>query len=145
MTALATTSPCLPAMSAQAVDMVRRLETVTRQCPQILVPTEHTLHAGLYSRTIRLPAGVVLTGVLIKIPTMVIVNGDCSVHTGEQLIDLRGHTVIEAAAGRKQVFITRSETSITMLFATSASTVEQAENEFTDEAHLLMSRSHTGE
>lgn len=140
-----TTRSKLPPMTAHAVDCVRQLETITRQCPQIRVETEHSLHAGMYARTIRLPAGIVLTGVLIKVATIVIVHGDCSVHTGDRLIDLCGYNVIEAAAGRKQVFITRGETVITMLFPTSAPTIEQAENEFTDEAHLLMSRSQTGE
>ncbi|NYT44594.1 hypothetical protein H0A64_07105 [Alcaligenaceae bacterium] len=135
----------LPPMPVQAVDQVREFENVTRQCPQINVQTEHTLHAGMYARTIRLPAGVVLTGVLIKIPTTVIVHGICRVFTGERFMNLAGYHVIAAGAGRKQIFITQTDTVITMIFPSTAQTVEQAENEFTDEAHLLMSRNDSGE
>jgi hypothetical protein len=135
----------LPPMPARTVDQVRLFENVTRQCPQINVQTEHTLHAGMYARTIRVPAGMVLTGVLIKIPTTVIVHGICRVFTGDRFLNLAGYHVIAASAGRKQIFITQTDTAITMIFPSTAQTVEQAESEFTDEAHLLMSRDHAGE
>jgi hypothetical protein len=48
--------------------------------------------------------------------------------------------VIPASAGRKQVFVSRSTVTITMLFPTLARTVEEAEAEFTDEAAGLLSR-----
>ena len=51
-----------------------------------------------------------------------------------------GLTVIEASAGRKQICITKEATDVTMLFATAATTVEEAEAEFTDEAAALLSR-----
>ena len=40
------------------------------ECPQVAIQTTHHFHAGLYSRTIRIPAGVMITGALIKIPTL---------------------------------------------------------------------------
>ena len=52
----------------------------------------------------------------------------------------RGRDQELARAGRKQIFVTRKPTVITMIFRTDAQTVEQAEAEFTDEAELLMSR-----
>lgn len=144
MTALATRQQ-LPGMTAQVVDQVRDFEAVVRQCPQINVNTDHVLHAGMYARTLRLPAGVVLIGVVIKIPTTVIVHGDCSVFTGTETLHLAGYHVIAASAGRKQIFTTQSPTTITMIFPSAAQTVEQAESEFTDEAHLLMSRNDSKE
>lgn len=141
MTALAATSPGLPAMSAQAVDMVRRLEDELIGMPQVDIATTHVLHAGMYARTIVIPAGVVLTGALIKLDTVVIVNGNCTVFVGgDQPQHLFGYHVMQAAAGRKQVFLAHDETHVTMLFPSTAPTVEDAENEFTDEAHRLLSR-----
>lgn len=110
--------------------------------PQIHIPTSHVFHAGTYARTIRIPAGAALTGALIKIPTMLIVSGQVTVFIGGETLELCGYHVIPASAGRKQAFIAHADTDLTMIFPTKATTVEQAENEFTDEAHLLFSRQH---
>ena len=108
--------------------------------PQIEVQTDHVLHGGLYVRTIRLAPDTVLMGALIKISTVLIVSGRTKVFTGDGWIDLVGYHVISARAGRKQIFVTQEETSITMIFRTDVQTVEQAEEAFTDEAELLMSK-----
>lgn len=108
--------------------------------PQVDVHTEHFLHDGVYVRTVRLDAGVVLVGALIKIPTVLIVSGKTKVFTGDGWIDLAGYHVIPAEAGRKQMFVTLEPTEITMIFRTDAKTVEQAEEKFTDEHEMLMSR-----
>lgn len=131
-------------MSEDAIGRVRDLESVTKTLPQLAVTTEHLFHAGMYARTIMVPADYVLTSVFIKIPTMLIVNGDALVYTGDGHLELTGHNVVAASAGRKQVFVTRTDTHITMIFPTSAESIEQAESEFTDEVDLLMSRRGTG-
>ena len=136
-----TTAPKIAPMSPAALDQVRAIESRVLKIPQVPIVTHHVFHAGIYSRTILLPAGCVLTGALIKIATLVIVNGDVSVLVGEgKEIRLRGYNVLPASAGRKQAFIAHSETSFTMQFATQAKTVEEAEREFTDEADRLLSR-----
>lgn len=108
--------------------------------PQVEIQTDHILHGGMYTRTIRIGPEVVLMGALVKIPTMLIVSGKTAVFTGEGWIELEGYHVIPARAGRKQIFVAREETCITMIFPTEAKTVEQAEEEFTDEHDSLMSR-----
>ena len=132
----------LPSMSVEAVGKVRCLEEAAGRCPQVAVETDHLFHAGMYARTIHVPAGMVLTGALIRVPTIVIVSGDCTAYVGEEAIDLVGYHVLAGGAGRKQVFLTRADTDITMIFPTSAGSVEDAEAEFTDETGLLMSRRH---
>lgn len=128
-------------MSLAALDQVRALESRVLKGPQEPFITHHVFHAGIYSRTILLRAGRVLTGALIKIATLVIVNGDVSVLVGEDTeIRLRGYNILPASAGRKQAFIAHEDTSLTMQFATRAKTVEEAEQEFTDEADRLLSR-----
>lgn len=133
----------LPAMSNAAIEKVRRLEKTLLNLQPVDIETIHTLHGGLYSRTIRIPAGVVLTGVLIKIPTTLIVSGKVTVFIGEQAIELAGYNVLSANAGRKQAFTAHSDTYLTMIFPSKAETIEQAENEFTDEVDALGSRRNT--
>ena len=124
----------------EAIARVRMLEEKIRQHPQKEFTTEHVFHAGLYSRSVRIPEGVVFTSVLIKCPTLLIVNGSFMVFTENEWRRLNGYNVIPAEGGRKQVYITLSEIELTMIFPTNAKTVEEAEAEFTDEADNLQSR-----
>jgi hypothetical protein len=131
----------LPTMREVDLDKVRKLEGELSKLPQADIETLHLLHAGMYQRTIKIPAGVTLTGALIKRSTSLVVSGHCLVYIGEECLSLHGYHIVPASAGRKQAFVAVSDTYMTMSFATQAKTVEQAEEEFTDEAHLLMSRS----
>ena len=127
-------------MSDSAIDQVRAFEAIVMQAPQVELATDHVIHAGMYARTITIPPDMVLTGVLIKIATLLIVSGDVVMYVDDGAIELSGYNVLPASAHRKQAFVTRSETHLTMLFATQARSVEQAESEFTDEADILVSR-----
>lgn len=131
------------AMTADAIAKVRALEAASLACPQVEIGTHHVIHAGVYARTIRIPAGVVLTGAEIKRSTLLIINGHVSVAVGDGVVEMDGFNVIPASAGRKQAFVAHSDTEVTMVFATGAQSVAECEDEFTDEAHRLMSR--TGE
>lgn len=130
----------IPSMSQDDIAKVRRLESALAELPQIEIVTEHVLHGGMYARTICIPAGVALTGVFIRVPTVLVFDGHATVNAGEDPVTLEGYHVLAASAGRRQAFITLADTRLTMIFATQARTVEEAENEFTDEAHLLASR-----
>lgn len=127
-------------MSGELLASLKETQNKLLNLPQIEIQTEHVIHGGMYTRTIRLGPGVVLMGALIKIPTMLIVSGRTKVFTGESWIELDGYHVIPARAGRKQIFVTQEDTNITMMFRTDAKTVGQAEEEFTDEAEALMSK-----
>lgn len=128
-------------MTAAGIGRVRAFETAARALPQVDVPIDHVLHAGMYSRTAFIPAGVTITGALVKVPTLLVVTGEVLVYIGEDApLRLSGHNVVPAAAGRKQAFHAISAVALTMVFPTPARTVEEAEAEFTDEAHLLQSR-----
>lgn len=133
----------IPAMTDQALEKVRELERFVATLPQKAIETQHVIHGGMYARTILVPAGVVLTGALVNVPTVLIINGDVRVYIGDDVLDLQGHNVLAASKGRKQAFIADTDTWLTMVFATDAKTVEDAENEFTDEADRLMSRKPT--
>ena len=144
MSQITTAVPILPAMSAADVDKVGRLESQLRAAEQVPISTTHHFHAGMYARTIRIPAGVVITGALIRISTMLILSGHATVFIGGETIELVGYHVLPASAGRKQAFIAHADTDLTMLFPTCATTVEEAEAEFTGETDLLMSRQQPG-
>lgn len=128
------------AMSSDAIAAVYRLEAETENLPQIELETHHALHAGLYARTIKVPAGVLTVGALIKIATMLIVSGKGVVYIGGEAVEVDGYRVIEGEAGRKQAWLSIDDTCITMIFPTAASSIEEAEAEFTDEADRLMTR-----
>lgn len=130
----------IPAMSDTAIDKVRQVETMAAQLPQIELEMQHVLHAGMYARTVRIPPGVMITGVLIKIPTLLIAQGDMVVYVGEEMRELSGYSILPASAMRKQAFVAQSEVFLTMVFPTDAKNVRDAEDEFTDEADLLMTR-----
>lgn len=127
-------------MTDMAIDMVRQLERVVATMPQQEVETHHVIHGGMYARTIMVPANAVLTGAMINVPTMLIINGSVRVTIGDEAVYLHGHHVLAASKKRKQAFMAIEDTWLTMVFATDAQAVEDAEKEFTDEADLLMSR-----
>ncbi len=143
MAELAVARPRIPVMNAAAVDKVREIEGMVRalDLPQVPLETHHVLHGGLYARTIRIPAGVLLTGALVKVATVLIVQGTTLVYIGEdEPLRLEGYTVLPASAGRKQAFLTETEVEMTAIFPTEAKSIEEAEREFTDEAEILISR-----
>jgi len=140
MSALMPTGGALPASTEDGLALVREIEERVLSGDQVELRTQHVLHAGLYARTICVPAACVLTGALIKIPTLLIVSGRASVLMGDgEEVVIEGYNVLAASAGRKQAFIAHDDTYVTMVFATTARTVEEAEREFTDEWELLLS------
>lgn len=145
MSQITISPPSFPAMSAADVDKVGRLESHLRDMEQVPITTTHHFHAGLYARTIRIPQGVVITGALIRVATMLIVSGHVTAFIGGDTIELCGYHILPASAGRKQVFFAHADTDLTMLFPSRARTVEEAEAEFTDETELLMSRQQSGD
>lgn len=140
MNGLSVVRPQIQAMSNDSLARVEALEECMLDLPQLELTTEHVIHGGMYARTIVIPAGVAITGVLIEVPTMVIVQGDASVMVNDGDVRLTGYNIIPASKGRKQAFVAHEDTAVTMIFATQAKTVEEAENEFTNDAARLMSR-----
>lgn len=130
----------IQSMDNQSIQKVSEIEKVVLLGPQVDIATTHTLHDGVYTRTIKIPAGVVLTGAIIKIPTTLIISGDVLVYIGNETKHLQGYVVLAANKNRKQVFVANSDTHVTMIFKTSVNTIEEAERQFTDDFDSLMSR-----
>lgn len=131
-------SPRINAMAPHAVDAVRRLTEASLRFAQLPFVTQHVIHGGMYVRTVTVPPTAIVTGVFVKVPTVLILSGEGVVFTGEaEPLHVRGYNVVPAAAGRKQAFVAISELTLTMMFPTDAKTVEDAERHFTDEIELL--------
>src|SRR5262249_11809465 len=90
---------------------------------------------------IRIPAGVMITGVLIKVPTVLVIDGDTLAYIGtDEPLRITGRQVLPASAHRKQAFVALADTELTAIFPTRARTIEEAEAEFTEDPDILMSR-----
>lgn len=130
----------LPPTSPESLEKISIVEERIREYPQIEFQTEHVFHAGMYARTVRIAPYVTFTGVLVKVPTLLIAQGTFEVTIDDEFVRFSGYNVIPASAFRKQVYITLSEVILTMIFPTDAKTVEEAESQFTDETSSLLSR-----
>ena len=127
-------------MLPEVIGAVVDIEALIGSVPQADITTQHTLHAGMYARTMKLPAGHILVGALVQIETIVIFDGDADVFVGDSTIRLTGHHVIAASAFRKQIYTAHTDCHITSIHATKAKTVAEAEAEATEEHHRLASR-----
>lgn len=139
MTELARVS-ALPPCDPKAMKALKEFEEYLSHQPQVRIETEHHLHAGVYSRTVYIPKGVVATGVEIKCPTQLIMSGHARMTVGNEVVELKGYCVLEGGGRRKQIVYALEDTYFTMLFATDAKSVAEAEEEFTDEADRLQTR-----
>lgn len=144
MSQLATIGNTLPAATPAILEKIAVVESNVMETAQIEIQTEHILHGGMYSRTVRLDPNVLIVGALMKVPTVLIVNGSVKMLAGETWHRLEGYNVMPAQAGRKQIFISEGPVEITMIFPTKAKSVEDAEAEFTDETGKLLSRRQDG-
>lgn len=147
MTDLALIGNTLPEVSPASLEKILAIESRVSEIEVCRWSIEHVLHGGMYARTARIAPETVIVGALVRIPTVLIVQGHCWVYAGDQWHELNGYQVIPARAERKQIFATVTATELTMIFPTNARTVEEAEDEFTSEAEKLHSRRHqdTGE
>lgn len=140
MTTTITTAAALPACTDRDLEQVREIESILASCEQVNIPTEHWLHAGMYARTCRIPAGAVISGALIARPTVVIISGHCVLNAGGAVREVNGYECLRGAAGRKQIIRAITDTSVTLVMRSSASSLEAAEQELTPEADKLLSR-----
>ena len=116
-----------------ALEKVMTLESELLKQEQVPVFTHHVLHGGMYTRSIFVPQGTVMTGALIEVATVLIIVGEVLVYIGSEVVELSGYNVVPAAKHRKQAFVAKSDVYMTSVFPTEATTIEQAEQQFTSE------------
>lgn len=132
--------PALPPTAPEVLEKLFIAQSRLLDAEQVPIQTDHVIHGGMYARTVTIPPGVLLIGALIKRPTVVITVGSALVLVGKDWAEVDGYQVLPGSANRKQMVVSRGPCVVTMIFPTSAKTVEEAEAEFTDEADLLLSR-----
>lgn len=132
----------VPSMTPAQIGKVARWEQALAMLPQIPFRVEHFIHGGMYCRTLWMPYDTILTGALVKIPTILIITGNVIVYVGDDRRNLIGYHPLPAEPFRKQVFVAVEDTTITMLFPTKAKTVKDAEEQFTDEYTRLTTRTN---
>lgn len=137
MNDIATASPTLAAPDAQTLVSLRDLDAMMRAQPQAEARVDHLLHAGMYARTCFVPAEVLASGTVLRRATVLVINGDVTIFTGNDSVRLTGFHVLPGLRGRKALFRTHAETQMTMVFPSDAQSVDEAEHEMTDEPHLL--------
>lgn len=102
------------------------------------IEIKHDLCGNLYSRYCFIPKDVVVVGALLKVPTLLIVNGDCVIFDGEKTQRVTGYKMLQGQAYRQSAFRALEDTSLTMLAVVEGcSTVEEAEKFITDQSALL--------
>ena len=134
------TTPNIPSTTEKGIEQVTLLEEALKQTPQEDLTTWHTLHGGIYTRTIRLVKGQIISSVLIKVPTTLTINGHLLVYLGDAQQIVKGYGVVTASANRKQIMVALEDSIISMAFATNAETIGEAEEQFTDLVDTLSSR-----
>ena len=130
----------LPSLSPEQNAWFERLIDKVAEIPPVEIRTEHHLFAGVYSRTVYVPAGTAVVGLLVRCPTQLIASGHFQLTDGGASREFDGYYVFDGSAGRRAAAVALSDCAFTMLFATDAKTVEEAEAEFTDEPDRLLSR-----
>ena len=121
-------------------ERVRELEDELLQMPQVMLPTEMIAHGRMAARTIFIPAGTTLTGVLVNHDNICIVSGDITVTTDEGPKRLTGFHVIPAGSGFKRAGIAHEDTWWTCLWHTDLTDPIEIENDMSDEADRLQTR-----
>jgi hypothetical protein len=140
MTDLVVSTNRITAMSDDAINKVKQLEQHLKDMRQLTLTTDHVIHGGMYARSLFMPMGTVITGVLIKVPTILIISGHVTIWLDNERTEIAGYQVFACSAKRKQAFAFHGDTNMTMLFSSNCTTVAEAEEEFTDEADRLLSR-----
>jgi hypothetical protein len=128
--------------AAANTDAVRKLEHMIHQsgAPEVQLNAQLVVHAGMAARTIFIPAGTLLTGVLTNCDNLCIVMGDITVTTREGPRRLTGYTVLPAFAGFKRAGIALADTWWTTIHHTELTDRAEIENEMSAEADQLQTR-----
>lgn len=124
-------------LTAEARAEIDALTEQWRALPQVEIPVHHVLHGGMYARTVTVPAGVAIIGVHVVVPTILVMDGKGTLVAGGEAREIDGHVVLAGSAYRKSIYIAREETVVTMMAATEAASIAEAQAQFTDEAHVL--------
>lgn len=99
-------------------DGIYRLEAALLKLPQVDMPVTHEHCDGVYARTISIPAGVALTGMVHRHECFFLVRRGQIAVTTDQGVVLLGHgDMVKSAAGSKRAGVTLSDVEVTTFHA----------------------------
>lgn len=130
----------LPSVSSDFAEKIDAVKAELLKEPQCEYPVSHSIYEGMYHRTVFLPQGALAVGARIRIPTLLIISGHIRTNEGDRMKEYKGYFVLEGSAFRQQVILALEDSYMTMVFPTKAETVQEAEDEFTEESEQLQTR-----
>ncbi len=139
MKLVAKNADSIPAVTNAAHERFEKAIRALNELPQAKIETQHDFHAGVYSRTIFIPRGVMIVGTEMQCATMLVQYGHGRFSDGMNARDLHGYVVMKGLPHRQCAFLAYEDTWATMYFATKAKTVEEAEKEFCNDPSTLIS------
>lgn len=132
------TESTIPSITKEANDALCGMACrMIEEFPDLDLPLKQWITDGIYYRTLFLPAGFVIISAMVKIPTTILITGDCLATIGDHVERFTGICNVKASANRRVAYRALEDTFITMYFKTSATDVTEAEKEMTDEFNLL--------
>lgn len=133
-----------PASVAGAAKINELAVAIRTRLPAQQYVTEHDIWGGVYTRTVRFPAGTIIAAARFLKATTLIINGTCDIWCEGAVSRVSGYTVIRGYAGRKIALVTVTDVQASMAFRTDETDVEKIQMEFTDEYMMLepLSNSH---
>jgi len=123
-----------------SIDKINALEREILAAPQVDLQTKNEIFAGMIARTIRIPAGTVLTGATHKTDHINILIGDITVSTDEGMRRLTGYNVLPTKAGAKRAGFAHADTMWTTICKTNLTNLAEIEDELVEESDRLQSR-----
>lgn len=122
------------------IEAARRAEAFLQSLPQVEIATTHVVHKGMVARTIFIPKGAGVSGMLTNLDNVNVMCGDIEVTTDDGPKRLTGYHVIPANAGFKRIGLAHEDTWWTTFWKSDLTDIEAIEDEMTSESHLLQTR-----
>lgn len=113
-------------------DKVLMLEQEMLKAPQVVIPVRHDFSPGVYSRTITIPAGTILTGRIHKYEQLNILSGgEMSVLTDDGMKRVAAPFIVVSPPGTKRIAMAHTECTWSTILATEEKDPDVIEAEFT--------------
>lgn len=97
---------------------IYELEQITKQLPQVEMVTEHAFCSGVYARTLKIPAGVLLTGAMHRDESFFVVrSGHLLVSSGGEAVSVDPGFMTITKPGEKRVGIAVTDCVVTTFHA----------------------------
>lgn len=104
--------------------------------PQVDLSVQQYLHAGMYTRSILIPAGTIATGMEVCVDTISVVCGDITVRGEAGIKRYTGYHVLPGCAGKRRIGVAHSDTYWVTVFPTKQSTAEGAYREMIGDEYV---------